>query len=63
MSKTMSFKISVFTLISTIICIIGNMILDLDIISYVCQGLGFLSFLFFLIWISQWIYEKAVYLH
>ena len=61
MSKSTSLKISLFAFLSTLICIIGNTILQMDLLSYVCQGLGFLSYLFFLIWISQIIYEKVIF--
>ena len=61
MSKSTSLKISLFAFLSTLICIIGNTILQMDLLSYVCQGLGFSSYLFFLIWISQIIYEKVIF--
>lgn len=58
MRKTTSIKISLFAFISTLICLVANNILHLKVVSYVCQGLGFLSYLFLLIWVSQIIYEK-----
>lgn len=59
MRKSTSFKIALFAFVSAIICIIGNGMLCLDIISYTAQGLGFVSYLFFAIWVSQLIYGRT----
>lgn len=59
MNKNTTLKLSIFALISTIICIIGNSILYMDILSYIIEGISFLSYLFFAIWICQLIYGKT----
>lgn len=59
MSKSTILKLSLFALISAIICFIGNAILSLDILSYITQGIAFLAYLFFAIWICQLVYGKT----
>ena len=59
MRKRTTIKFSLFTFISTIICLIGNVVLQLDFLSYLTQGLSFLAYLFFLIWLAQIIYERS----
>lgn len=61
MKKMTTLKIALFAFISAIICVTGNTILCLDIVSYVAQGMGFASYLFFAIWISQLIHSKSRY--
>lgn len=58
MRKSTSLKISLFALISAIICLIGNAILNIEIFIAIIHGLAFLSYLFLAIFVSQLIYEK-----
>ena len=59
MRKSTTIKIALFAFLSEMICVTGNYFLGLEVLSYVSQGLGFASYLFLMIWISQFIYSKA----
>ena len=58
MKKSITLKLALFTFLSSGICAVGNEIIELDLLAYVTEGLGFLAYLFFVIWLCQLIYGK-----
>lgn len=57
--KSMNLKLSLFTFLSAIICVIGYTLLYVDLLTLFRDILFLCSYVFFFVWVSQKIYGKV----
>lgn len=59
MKKEMILKISLFAFLSALICTVGNSFIGFDVLSGISHFAWFVAYIFALIWVSLWAYEKV----